>query len=540
MKHLCLFGLSLLWVLFATGSLSAQENADQLRLLIHRIDDQAYPSVQVFFVVHDLSTGEALWGISPNALHIALDNAPDTTLPIEQVLDTHGTTQAVQLILAFDTTASDLAAQQTLGHALLDRLTANDWVGLLAMTTNGSQVLHPLSRDHGAAHNALDLLASTGGSGLQLDETLQQAVDMFKGVDSMDTNSALVLVATAGQVGQTATANEMIVNAVTEVGASIFGVGFSPAARDALRTYAAASGGFVYAPETYDDDPSALATSVVDAIKRKQIAVFQATLPTTGQAVPFTLNMTLADDTTASAWGQFTARPRAIAIHFPEQLSDFFAYGTMQTEPIVVYRDNAETPELATVDFWLQAVNSDAVSPLRPAGNSERVMVWQANEYPQGEYRLLVEVEDIVGNRAEGNTTIAIIEPPQVQILTPAVNSGAELAHVLTGTVEVQIEVESIAPLLEVRLLVDDVPIGDSLTTPPYHFQWQTGSILASGRRTLRVEVEGNVGQVTAALLVVWVEPGTNETSLFLGLLVFVTLGTIAVTIWGIKAQRRV
>ena len=166
--------------------------------------------------------------------------------------------------------------------------------------------------------------------------------------------------------------------------------------------------------------------------------------------------------------------------------------GSVTFEPEIVYEDGEGSPELESAVYYIESGGFDN-RPLTPPDTSNPAYTWDITDIAGGLYTIRLEVRDVLGNEGLQRVDIEVESPLTVSMKLPEAAASDETPRLEKSTTRVEVVVDGSYDVNQVRLLVDNQPVGQSLTAPPFVFEWDTSDL--AGLYTLRAEasdVQGN------------------------------------------------
>lgn len=515
--------IALLMTLCFVQVVSAQVNP--VRLDIYEVDTSHYPEIDLYFSAFNTQTGRIIPDVRPSILSLTQDGTPVEILDITTAGDTDRT---VELIICFDLTQSVsnsfIDEQKRTAFALIDALDVNDHVGITVFSGNEASNPVPISPDHDAARDYIDEIGvGTSASNVFIDG-VQTSINAFTSPASNTRRAAVILTdVTDPHSNQELESSQVIQNALNQQ-VTIYMIGFNDAAEDVLLEYTQATNGFTYLQRELEDSLTRLAEDVADIIRQEYVVTAQGIGQADNGASNITLSLDLGTSFIGTASTQANRLPRTIQVDVSNIDSTVPQAGTIQLEPTITY-DDKTIPTIKSVNYALQRPGQPNEN-LRAAGSAEVNFLWDTTNTPGGQYNIVVEVTDSVGNVGTATKPIIIDSPLALEFIRPTVSPISQLAEVQSGVVEVEVAVESVYAIGEVKLLVNGEAVGTPLTQAPYIFQWNTGNQNAAGVYYLSVEAVDVNGQRAIETLNVEVQisGGWLPIVLLIGLAIFIII----------------
>jgi VWFA-related protein len=284
----------LLFTIFGAGDLLAQQPALTVKINGFRAPELSH--AQAVITVLD-SEGHPVSGLTKdsftaqlggaNAPTVGLSKGTDSSLPLTVVL-------AIDASAAMQGTPIDQA--KIAAASFVDGLGAQDIVAVYAFN-DAVTLIQPFTRDHVAAHNAIDFLGAAAGS--ELNQATLQSV--LQASATADTGRRAVVVL-SGATDSTGSSSQEALFAAQALGVPVYGMGYGATIdSDFLRKLADVSGGQFTQTDT-PDGLAALFQNVSQLLRNQYVLTIDASNAKVGVTQPVTLSITAnAGDRSGSA-----------------------------------------------------------------------------------------------------------------------------------------------------------------------------------------------------------------------------------------------
>ncbi len=504
-------GLAVLVLIWCPALVRTQE---PVNITLNGVDSSEFPRVVAYVTVSD-HTGHAIPNLLPDAFTLSEDRNPVDDVAAE-FLENVG--EPILLALALDTSGSmagtALSNAQAAAVQLINDLGPADKVSVLSFNdTVETQV--ELTADKAAAIAAVQALSAGG------DTAFNDAV--YEGarlLASRPRGRKALVVLTDGEDTSSVLTIDDAISAAQEASVPVYAVGFGPDIRPRiLERLALLTGGHLYRTPSSEQIGESF-QAVARLLRYQYVLRFDSSLPADDR--PHTLRVDVnVEGIRAHAEIPFTAVGREIALAMVAPAEGSTVGGMVTLTPRI------EAPgDVLQVDYLLDG------DPLATVTTGDFSYAWDATTVPIGRHTLTVRVTDSATNEGEADLNLTVAEPVEIAFVAPADNLTD-----LSGEVEVAVEVVSLAGVSHVDFAVDDQVV-ETLESPPYRFDWDTGSV-ATGDHQLAATAYDVNGLSDRATLDVWVAFRGTSWGLWAVLGLVLVVGGLMVPL-ALRRRRRV
>ncbi|NIM96073.1 MAG: VWA domain-containing protein [Anaerolineales bacterium] len=436
----------------------AQEPA---RLTIHKVDDSAFPIVQVFFTATDYS-GLPISGLGHEDFSVYEESRPADAFVLEELANSD---QTITVVLVIDTSQTmygkPLEDTKAAAKSFIGSLVPGDKVGLVTFSDE-AQIRVPLTDALSTVTDAIGELEAQGKSPLY--DAIEQAVGMLKNLPPG--RKAIILLSDGHDDGSTFTFQETIQEA--ELWAiPIYPIGFGHSVnKDTIEKIASRTAG--YAQIRPDTSELQEAFDTVRQVLRHQYFIeFASELPADGTQHTLMVNLNyLGAEYTATH--NFLASPREVLIEMVDLEDGQIVGGDVKLEARLTAPAMVASVEYLLDDDLLTTVFDKPFT-----------YVWDSSAIAEGEHILTVIATDNVGNTGRQDYHLSV--RPAINVTWESPIEGDSLA----GPTTLQVGVDALAGVAKVEFFADGVLIGE-IDGAPYEFDWSLQDV-QPGAHSLRV-----------------------------------------------------
>lgn len=411
------------------------------RLDLLAVDDVTYPAVAAFVDVFG-PNGLPLVGLVPSDFTVREENRPLDPGALALQVDA---SQPVNWVLVLDRSASvaDWTQVRNAANSFIDRMRPQDQMALYTFATDVTLVQPPTNDPAVLRTSLATVQPAVPTPDVPADNALNQAmVDATNLAASLPEGRRAVAVVTGAldNTGQLGLDQVMAVLSAQPVPVHILGYGLGGAGAATIAGLAQVAGGSATALNTAAEIRTSL-DALAGLLQNGYRLGFTAGLQVDDSAHPIEVAVA-AQNIEASDAGMLVARRRPLTVTIPAVAEGDVIGGAVDLTAQV------ESPSpLTSVEYLL---NGDQLAQV--ADTSYRI-VWNSDTVVPGDYALVVNAIDSVGNQGSASVNFTVVAPLVVQSALAPRNTDGDL--VVGDEVTVNSTVEALADQVTVEYFVD-------------------------------------------------------------------------------------